>query len=52
MPKVLMYCTKYCPYCLRAERLLQKKGVKIEMIDVGGKPSLWKNVKPRYSAPM
>ena len=47
MPKVLMYCTKSCPYCLRAERLLQKKGVKIEMIDVGGKPSLWKEMEKK-----
>lgn len=24
---VLMYCTAVCPYCVRAEQLLQRKGV-------------------------
>lgn len=27
MPKVLMYCTAVCPYCVRAEQLLNSKGV-------------------------
>ena len=27
MPEVLMYCTRVCPYCVMAEKLLQKKGV-------------------------
>lgn len=26
-PKVLMYSTAVCPYCVRAERLLNSKGV-------------------------
>lgn len=25
--KVLMYCTAACPYCVRAEQLLNRKGV-------------------------
>ncbi len=28
MPKVVMYCTEICPFCVMAERLLLKKGVK------------------------
>jgi len=28
MPHVLMYCTRVCPYCVRAEQFLQRKGVK------------------------
>jgi glutaredoxin 3 len=28
MPKVSMYCTAICPYCVRAEQLLHRKGVK------------------------
>ena len=28
MARVLMYCTATCPYCIAAERLLEKKGVK------------------------
>jgi len=27
MPKVLMYSTGVCPYCVRAEQLLSRKGV-------------------------
>ncbi|QWD83385.1 glutaredoxin 3 [Polynucleobacter sp. MWH-P3-07-1] len=27
MPQVLMYSTQVCPYCVMAEKLLQKKGV-------------------------
>ena len=27
MPKVTMYATGWCPYCLRAEALLKAKGV-------------------------
>lgn len=27
MPKVLMYSTGICPYCVRAEQLLTRKGV-------------------------
>ncbi len=28
MPKILMYSTAVCPYCINAERLLISKGVK------------------------
>lgn len=42
MPKVSMYCTRSCPYCVRAERLLKKRGVKnLELIDVGRDKKLW-----------
>jgi glutaredoxin 3 len=27
MLKVVMYCTAVCPYCVRAENLLKRKGV-------------------------
>jgi glutaredoxin 3 len=27
MPRVVMYSTSICPYCVRAKRLLQRKGV-------------------------
>ena len=36
-----MYCTAVCPYCIRAEQLLQRKGVrKIEKIRVDSQPEL------------
>lgn len=33
--KVVMYCTAFCPYCVRAEQLLKQRGVEdIEKIRV------------------
>jgi glutaredoxin 3 len=34
MPKVVMYTTMICPYCLRAKHLLQRKGVDFEEIRI------------------
>lgn len=31
---VEVYVTTYCPYCVRAKRLLDKKGVSYDVIDV------------------
>jgi glutaredoxin 3 len=36
MPKVVIYTTPFCPYCLMAKRLLGNKGVAFEEIDVSG----------------
>jgi glutaredoxin 3 len=27
MPRILMYCTEVCPFCVRAEQLLKRKGI-------------------------
>ena len=32
-PKITIYTTRYCPYCVRAKRLLEKKGIAFEEID-------------------
>ena len=40
MPKVTIYTTQLCPYCSMAKRLLAKKGVAFNEIDVGYKPAL------------
>ncbi|MDP2143778.1 MAG: glutaredoxin 3 [Gallionella sp.] len=41
MVKVVMYCTEVCPYCVRAEQLLARKGVtEIEKIRVDLQPGL------------
>ena len=41
MPKVVMYSTAVCPYCVRAEQLLNRKGVtEIEKIRVDLEPEL------------
>ena len=34
-PHIRMYCTGFCPYCIRANQLLQSKGVDFEKIDAG-----------------
>jgi glutaredoxin 3 len=40
MPRVSMYCTAVCPYCVAAERLLNSKGVRdIEKIRVDLQPA-------------
>jgi glutaredoxin 3 len=40
MPRISMYCTAWCPYCIAAERLLSAKGVvDIEKIRVDLEPA-------------
>ncbi|WP_395542589.1 glutaredoxin 3 [Neotabrizicola sp. sgz301269] len=39
MPKVEIYTTPWCPYCVAAKRLLAKKGVAFTEIDVSGDPA-------------
>jgi glutaredoxin 3 len=39
MPKVIMYCTAVCPYCVMAERLLHGKGIAVEKIRVDLDPA-------------
>lgn len=36
MPKVVMYTTAICPYCLRAKSLLNRKGVAFEELQIEG----------------
>jgi glutaredoxin 3 len=35
-PKVVMYRTRYCPYCSMAARLLSQLGLEFEEVDVSG----------------
>lgn len=41
MTEVVMYCTRFCPYCISADRLLTRKGVTINKIAVDNDPDLW-----------
>lgn len=34
MPKITIYTTPICPYCVRAKALLKRKGAAFEEIDV------------------
>jgi glutaredoxin 3 len=38
MPKVVIYSTAICPYCVRAKRLLDRKGVRYQEIRVDLEP--------------
>ena len=40
MAEIEIYSSMLCPFCWRAKRLLDKKGVKFEDINVGGRPDL------------
>lgn len=38
MANVVMYSTRWCPFCVRAKSLLAKKGASVTDIDVGAEP--------------
>jgi glutaredoxin 3 len=37
-PRVEVYTTRYCPYCISAKALLSRKGVPFTELDVSGDP--------------
>ena len=39
--EVIMYATRFCPYCMRARRLLKNKKVEFKEISVGSNNELW-----------
>lgn len=39
MADVVLYTTRWCPFCVRALRLLDSKGVAYTNIDVGAEPA-------------
>ncbi len=38
MAEVVVYCTQFCPYCVRAKYLLEGKGVPFQEVDVTDDP--------------
>jgi glutaredoxin 3 len=38
MPRIEIYTTRYCPYCVSAKALLTRKGAAFSEIDVTGDP--------------
>jgi len=38
MSKIVMYSTAFCPYCVRAEQLLLRKGVEVDKVRVDQEP--------------
>jgi len=45
MSEVIMYCTRFCPYCISAERLLKAKGVTIKKIPVDHDMDMWRKME-------
>lgn len=39
-PSILMYSSKFCPFCFRAKALFQKKHAEFEELLVDGDPAL------------
>lgn len=50
MPKVVMYCTPWCPYCVRARMLLKQKGVEFEELRVDTDSALRHEMESRARA--
>ncbi len=47
MPKVVVYSTNVCPYCVRAKSLLQRKGVAYEELNIDLDRSLMEEMMER-----
>ncbi len=47
MAQVTVYSKTFCPYCVRAKKLLESKGVKFEEIMVDDKPELFNELKKK-----
>ena len=47
MPKVTVYSTNVCPYCVRAKSLLQRKGVKFDELMVDRDMNLMQQMMER-----
>ncbi len=47
MNKVVMYTTRFCPFCMQARALLERKGVDYEDIAVDNDPELRREMTER-----
>ncbi len=47
MPVILIYTSTICPYCIMAKRLLDKKGVKYQELNVDKDPELRQEMMQR-----
>lgn len=52
MPRIEIYTTPTCPYCIAAKRLLMKKGAAFEEITVAGDPAGRKRMSERAGGAM
>lgn len=49
MSQVVLYGTRFCPFCIRARRLLNNKGIEFEDIPLDSDPQLRSAVMDRSS---
>ena len=47
MKKIKIYTTPYCPFCIRAKKLLNSKNVLLEEIDLSEKPEKFEEMVSR-----
>lgn len=47
MAKVTIYSKTYCPFCVRAKNLLERKGIEFEEVMVDSDPALFADLKKR-----
>ncbi len=47
MPQVTMYSTRFCPFCVSARGLLQRKGVEFTDIDINNDAAARVDVRER-----
>jgi glutaredoxin 3 len=47
MPNVVIYSSNFCPYCYRALKLLDGKGVEYQLLDVDFNPPLRREMEQR-----
>ncbi|HCK82325.1 MAG TPA: glutaredoxin 3 [Candidatus Competibacter sp.] len=47
MPDIIVYSSPFCPYCRRARALLDSKGARYTVLDVGQNPHLWDEIAQR-----
>jgi glutaredoxin 3 len=52
MAKIVIYTTNFCPYCVQAKRLLNKKGVAFEEVDVSRDAELRRSMVQRSGGRM
>ena len=47
MPRIEMYSTRWCGYCVRAKALLQARGLPFEEISLDGDPNFRRTLQER-----